>query len=801
MITNQHNTIKSNGFFVKDNGIYLSFLGEPTHFNKIVLQKRNTTTFITFPFTKDKPLLIKNDMPLSEGIWDVFVDSKYRRIRVVCEGVFDSISDSILCQNKTFSILPYQTVNGNFSLQLSNETVTAYVDSARTTNTHSFISLKIDKPIDNVSFQLIHRKTDESIDVVFQKRTESSVDFWDLSIPNDILLGNWDLYLCEENGKQFEIVIKNSGFPMFFKNDLIIDEEDSVRCILKCYKNKRKGLSLSIKKMNILRDIHYMTLKGDTLHVEGFCFVDGVAFSKEHQRELVVVHRESKKSQRFELPYVYIEQKAKDNTIDNFTYQNSGFSFSISMMDLQKQFEESEGIFDFYLSFSTGEKNFERKLGVQRFDYKKDGFIAYSKKLTSKGYHEFYLSYTPGGNIKIQQFVTSFFRSFIGTLSPLLYYLFFKKRDIWIVGERPNTAQDTGYHFFKYCRTKYPKKEVYYAIDGNSLDIKNIDSYGNVLRFGSFRHYLYTLMASTIISSHDSEYFLPFKGFRFHTYRRANKVFLQHGVLGRKHAEYDFKHYKYPFNLFCVSSEGEKQMVHHKMGYPKKRITVTGLSRFDELNRERQKTNSPTILLIPTWREWLSTDEQFVSSEYFRRYQTLINHPSLQKVLEKYNANLVFYPHYRAQPFIEHFNVSPESRVQIVQLGEENVQQLMKTSDIMITDYSSVSFDFSYMSKPVLFYHFDFRDFFRNGILRPVNETFLGEICTEEKQLIESLETTLENDCREKPWVEEEKHLIFKYSDQQNCERIYHNIVEENTRMNKQSLFKNLVKKITKKTS
>src|SRR5699024_11703882 len=63
-----------------------------------------------------------------------------------------------------------------------------------------------------------------------------------------------------------------------------------------------------------------------------------------------------------------------------------------------------------------------------------------------------------------------------------------RKKDIWVVGERIYKAQDTGYHFFKYVREKYPNKKIYYVIDPKSPELRNVSSYGNVLYSKSKEH-------------------------------------------------------------------------------------------------------------------------------------------------------------------------------------------------------------------------------------------------------------------------------------------------------------------------
>lgn len=127
---------------------------------------------------------------------------------------------------------------------------------------------------------------------------------------------------------------------------------------------------------------------------------------------------------------------------------------------------------------------------------------------------------------------------------------------------------------------------------------------------------------------------------------------------------------------------------------------------------------------MPTWRDWIHTDEQFLKSQYYNYYHSLITNSKLQRVLEKYNVNLNFYPHYRAQNFFAKDIQEENSRVNFIHLGSKTVQQLLIDHALLITDYSSVSFDFTLMNKPVIYYHFDVNQFFKRGILRPVEETF-----------------------------------------------------------------------------
>lgn len=180
---------------------------------------------------------------------------------------------------------------------------------------------------------------------------------------------------------------------------------------------------------------------------------------------------------------------------------------------------------------------------------------------------------------------------------------------------------------------------------------------------------------------------------------------------------------------------------------------------------------------MPTWRDWLNSDFAFENSEYLQRYLSLIKNKKLNQLIENHNVEINFYPHYRAQSYFKLFLMNNEIKVQYIELGEKTVQTLLIEHDLLITDYSSVSFDFTYMNKPVIFYHFDVERFFRKGILRPIHETFLGDIFYDEKKLVNQIYDYVINDTFKK--VELEKDSIFKHIDKANNERIYNSIVQK----------------------
>ena len=47
--------------------------------------------------------------------------------------------------------------------------------------------------------------------------------------------------------------------------------------------------------------------------------------------------------------------------------------------------------------------------------------------------------------------------------------------------------------------------------------------------------------------------------------------------------------------------------------------------------------------------------EKFLNSEYFRHWQNFLLDENLEKLLEEYNLELIFYPHYECQKYLKYF--------------------------------------------------------------------------------------------------------------------------------------------------
>lgn len=361
-------------------------------------------------------------------------------------------------------------------------------------------------------------------------------------------------------------------------------------------------------------------------------------------------------------------------------------------------------------------------------------------------------------------------------------------RDFWLVCEDKNEARDNGYWFFKYVRENHKKQKIAYAINKKAPDYQKVKNLGKVISYGTFSHWFWYLVADKNISSQKSGKPNAAICYLFEVVlglRKNNRVFLQHGITINN---VEFLYYKNTkMKRFCASTYQEYEYLTKHFGYPDGHIKLTGFARFDNLlNCE---VNKNQILVMPTWRQWIAKgvemkeiegSNNFLESNYFKHWTEFLQNPELHKLLKQEKKQLIFYPHRNMQKYLENFNVSSEN-ITIASSKDYDVQELLKTSAMLITDYSSVFFDVAYMKKPIVFYQFD-EEMFRKhqygeGYFDYKNNE-LGLWAKTKEDVVEHLKTIIKNKMQKENPDAVDKY--FPYRDAENSKRIYEMIKEIN---------------------
>lgn len=364
-----------------------------------------------------------------------------------------------------------------------------------------------------------------------------------------------------------------------------------------------------------------------------------------------------------------------------------------------------------------------------------------------------------------------------------------KRKNLWLICDNENEARDNGYWLFRYIVEKHPEQDVMYAINKKSPDYDRVKKLGKVVSYGTYMHWVYYLTASKNISSQKGGkpnaavcYVLEVFGILKNT-----RIFLQHGITKD---DMEFLYYmNTKMRLFICAVQEEYDYVKERFGYPEGWVKNVGFCRFDNLF-DTSREDDRQILVMPTWRNWIGSPttksyqyenvDEFTNTEYFKYWNAFLNHKELRDLLEREKITLVFYPHREMQKYIEFFSLE-NKWIKIAKWPEYDVQQLLKESHMLITDYSSIAMDFAYMKKPLMYYQFDY-EMYRKGHYAEgyfsYKEDGFGPICKSKDEVFAFIQDRIAGQ-----WKMEEKYIarvdkFFLRRDNHNCERNFEAIKE-----------------------
>lgn len=195
-----------------------------------------------------------------------------------------------------------------------------------------------------------------------------------------------------------------------------------------------------------------------------------------------------------------------------------------------------------------------------------------------------------------------------------------------------------------------------------------------------------------------------------------------------------------------VSSPFMKTMYIEKFGFSPSRIRVTGYGRVDQLidgtlNKDHIRTKykikkaKQYILVAPTWAQDDSGRSILPFGTEERRF-----FGELDKVAKKHGALIIFRTHLNSNESIDVGNL--DNTVFMPYAEYENAEEFLYISDILVTDWSSIAFDFLPLDKPTIF--MDVKAPFKKGFsLGP--EYRFGDIAPNLEKLIWFIDQNLAN--------------------------------------------------------
>lgn len=200
-----------------------------------------------------------------------------------------------------------------------------------------------------------------------------------------------------------------------------------------------------------------------------------------------------------------------------------------------------------------------------------------------------------------------------------------------------------------------------------------------------------------------------------------------------------------------VSSEQIIENYTEAFGISKEKVHAWGIPRTDlffnkdAMEKRKEETykklpiikNKKVILFAPTFRG-NKINEAYYPKEY-------LNFKGLYENLKENEIFII-----KLHPFVkEKINLKEEYNDKIVDLSDFSidVNDLLLATDLLITDYSSIIFEYAFFNKPVIFYIPDYKEYKESrNFYYEFKEYVYGIECTEQKDLIEAINNNVQVD-------------------------------------------------------
>ena len=366
-----------------------------------------------------------------------------------------------------------------------------------------------------------------------------------------------------------------------------------------------------------------------------------------------------------------------------------------------------------------------------------------------------------------------FIHALIFRIIYILLYPFMKNKEIWIVMDRKTLADDNAEHLFNYLINQDDGIKKFFAIHNSSRDFDRLKQKfsNNILDCDSFKHKFYYMFAKKLVSSQGSEFDLsPFlnKNFKLTTgISNLDFYFLQHGVIKDNMSSWLRKYDRNPKLIVSSTQLEYESLFDEEYNYKDGEIQLLGLPRYDNLDNEGLKKQ---IAIMPSWRNYITNEEELVKSDYFKHFNSLINNENLVKCAKDRGYEIIFKPHPELTRFIDLFDKNEYVKFDF----KTRYQDIFNQSSLMITDYSSIFFDFAYLKKPLIYYQYsnDYHYDSENGYFQYKTMGF-GPVIDNEEELVGKIVEYIEKDCEMEDIYKNRVNEFFKYHDKNNSKRCY----------------------------
>lgn len=349
-----------------------------------------------------------------------------------------------------------------------------------------------------------------------------------------------------------------------------------------------------------------------------------------------------------------------------------------------------------------------------------------------------------------------------------------KSKNVILIGI-PNASfyNDNSKYFFEFLMKKNsPNLEIYLLTKNKKLYSTLKKRFENHLVYAfSFKALLTYFRAKFILISNGNDDIFPF----YPSSKKQVVINMWHGnpikKIGYLNAKPGEK-INLDLNYFLVSSEAERDTIKRafKDMFQKDQFKIFGIPRNDIFHNKRlEHKEKKTILYLPTFRENNSVN-------YFPFPDFDPN--ELRDFLKTNNIEIIIKPHKNDstnQQLMDIIKANPYVKLKTSENKDIDIQHMLLDCDILLTDYSSVYFDFLLLDRPIIYLPYDYETYknARGFLYDDFDEITCGDKVLTQKQFIQSIKANIENPEKDREIRAAVRNRFHQYTDGKASERLF----------------------------
>ena len=361
--------------------------------------------------------------------------------------------------------------------------------------------------------------------------------------------------------------------------------------------------------------------------------------------------------------------------------------------------------------------------------------------------------------------------------------------DYWVFRDRRMSAKDNAEALYRYVMKNNIYDKIAFVLDRNSIDYDRLKEEGfNIVDYDTLEHWELLKNCKYLFTSHCDEvnicpwyYFQDKRQGQFANKRLIKYlfkvVFLQHGVIRSDLSAW--LGIKDIYKFVC-SSPIEKYSLENIPRYrlTDKELIMSGLPRWDNLKDD----SKDIITVFPTWRKDIvamngaNLEKKFKKTKFYNNWVEFFNSDVIKELSK--NFEIRFVGHNDNNEIMKYFKKQIPDFVTITKYSDiPSFFEIVNTSKMLVTDYSSFSFDFLFLKKPVVYFDFEENALINNYIGMDYNK--FGYYCTNMNEVNDSFKLLKKNDYKVDSDRMKNLDGLFYHRDNKNSKRVIDNILKD----------------------